>query len=452
MTLLATALAAACAAVRRSTPKLYWESEESLRGAAMSWAVSLFSGCGGCSAGLRLAGIPVTLAAELDDDACSSYAINLGEKNVWNVDLSAVTPSDLMNRVGASVGEIPLLSGGPPCQGFSSAGAKNWSDKRNTLLRNFVDLVVGVRPVWFVMENVEGLLTSNDGFFITEAITRLLSAGYWVRAKKVYMEGYGLPQRRKRVIVVGNRERCEFHFPTETHSEMDPTSLFTAPPQLSILDAIGDLPEAVEGGEVTYDRPAATEYQRAMRRTDGMPVTLHMTKKVNELTAKRISHLRQGETMKHLPQELQHPSFTRRAYRRVMDGTPTEKRGGAPSGLKRMIGSDPALTMTSASPSEFVHPTVDRLLTLRECARLQSFPDSFAFTGSWASVATQIGNAIPPLFMKVLAEQILASASWKGKERTKGRWLGIEATKASAMSPALERTLAGLREKTSAYV
>jgi DNA (cytosine-5)-methyltransferase 1 len=325
-------------------------------------------------------------------------------------------------------------------------------DERNALLKQFVDLIIGVRPVWFVMENVEGLLTSNDGYYLTEAVTRFLAAGYWVRAKKVYMERYGLPQRRKRVVVIGNREECNFTFPDETHGEVDPSALFAPAPQLSILGAIGDLPEAIEAGDVVYDRPPTTDFQRAMRRTDGEPVSLHTAKRVNEMTAARIRRLGQGETMKHLPQELQHPSFARRAFRRVMDGTPTEKRGGAPSGLKRMIAGAPSLTITSASPTEFVHPTQDRLLTLRECARIQTFPDWFTFSGSWSSVATQIGNAIPPAFMALLARHIAGMATWKGKEGTTGKWLGIDATKANGMSPALERTLAELRERTSGYL
>jgi DNA (cytosine-5)-methyltransferase 1 len=291
-------------------------------------AVSLFSGCGGCSLGLHQAGYAISLAAELDDDACRTYSENLEADRLWQTDLAQVTAEDLLRRIGARVGDVPLMAGGPPCQGFSSAGAKNWTDTRNVLLKKYIDLVIGVRPVWFVMENVEGLLTSNDGYFITEAVTQLLQAGYWVRAKKVYMEKHGLAQRRKRVIVVGNRENCAFNFPDESHGEVFNGALFSPIPQLSILDAIGDMPVAVESGEVFITNPPVNDYQRQMRGMDGKPVSLHTAKRVNETAAKRISHLGQGKTMKDLPEELQHPSFTRRAYRRVMDGTPTEKRGG----------------------------------------------------------------------------------------------------------------------------
>ena len=394
----------------------------------------------------------MSLAAEIDDDACRTYSENLEAGPLWQTDLAGVTAVDLLRRIGAGVGDIPLMAGGPPCQGFSSAGAKDWTDTRNALLKKYVDLVIAVRPVWFVMENVEGLLTSNDGYFITEAVTQLLKAGYWVRAKKVYMEKYGLPQRRKRVIVVGNRECCAFNFPEEMFGEVVGGALFGPTPQLSILDAIGDMPNAVEAGGVSFTTSPVTDYQRQMRRTDDKQVSLHTTKRANETTAKRIRHLGQGKAMKDLPEELQHVSFTRRAYRRVMDGTPTEKRGGAPSGLKRLTGAEPSLTITSASATEFVHPIEDRLLTHRECARIQAFPDWFTFSGSWSSVATQIGNAVPPAFMKLLAEHIAAVASWKGKDKTTGKWLGIDATKSAGVSPALAKTLSELQEKTRAYV
>lgn len=419
----------------------------------MVQAVSLFSGCGGCSLGLTQAGYSISLAAERDADACQTYRANCGDGALWQTDLQFVTPDDVLHRMRVGVGTVPLLVGGPPCQGFSSAGARDWSDARNRLLKKYVDLVVGIRPVWFVMENVEGLLTANDGFFFTEAVGQLLAAGYWVRAKKVYMERYGLPQRRKRVFVVGNLERCLFDFPAESHASDGSESLFAVgTPVLSVLDAIADLAATPASDPARLAAQPSHLFQRELRPVGEGPVTQHVVKRVNARTADRIRRLRPGMTMKDLPTELQHASFSRRAFRRVMDGTPTERRGGAPSGLKRLIGTDPCLTITSASPNEFVHPTEDRLLTLRECARIQGFPDVFTFAGSWSSVATQIGNAIPPPFMRILAGHIAGLADWKAKPHTAGRWLGIEATKSSGMSPALAKMLAVLQERTDAYV
>ena len=411
-------------------------------------AISLFSGCGGCSLGLKQAGFEIRLAADIDEDACKTYSLNLGEE-ITCLDLSEVKPEELYRR--SRLNKLDLIVAGPPCQGFSSAGAKDWADPRNTLLRNFVEIAIELKPTWFVMENVEGLLTSGEGYYFIEAITRFLEAGYWVRAKKVYMEQHGIPQKRKRVFIVGNLEQCQFYFPPPVYRAPGQLSLFEQSPQLSLLDAIGDLPEASDSPIVVYDKQPQCDYQARLRRTDGKPVLHHQNKPVNPLTQQRINSLAPGETMKDLPVNLQHPSYRRRALRRVMDGTPTEKRGGAPNGLKRLSASQPSLTITSAATREFIHYRENRLLTLRECARIQSFPDWYEFRGSYTSIATQIGNAIPPLFMKVLATHIIKLATWQPQINSRGQLLGVDATKSSGKSPKLARMLAELKKKTASY-
>ena len=413
--------------------------------------ISLFSGCGGCSLGLRQAGINVDLAADMDLDTCSTYTANLGQGTVWCTDLSKIQAIDLLERSNLKRDDISLIVGGPPCQGFSSAGAKDWQDPRNVLIRNFVDTVTSLKPTWFIMENVEGLLTANDGVFLIEAVTQFLEAGYWVRTQKIYMERYGIPQRRKRVFIIGNLEHCEFDFPEPTHFAQ-PTLFSTEQPLfINILEAIDDLPSASDINNIVYNKTSGNDYQMRMRRIDGQPILHHQLKELSKTDQSRIALLKQGSTMKHLPKELQHPSFTRRSYRRVMDGTPTENRGGAPSGLKRLIASEPSLTITSGSPSEFIHPLENRPLTLRECARIQSFPDWYEFKGSPTSIATQIGNAIPPFFMEILVRHIENLATWHRVEDSKGRWLGIDATKSNGKSPILIKVLNELKEKTDAF-
>jgi DNA (cytosine-5)-methyltransferase 1 len=144
---------------------------------------------------------------------------------------------------------------------------------------------------------------------------------------------------------------------------------------------------------------------------------------------------------------LQHESFRRRAFRRVMDGTPVERRGGAPSGLKRLYADEPSLTITSAATREFVHPTEDRLLTLRECARLQTFPDSFVFAGSAASRIQQIGNAIPPILARTVAHHIANTYGFQAPyEAAAHPKLRFRLTRSGGMSPALARTESVLNE------
>ncbi len=253
--------------------------------------LSLFSGCGGCSLGLRQAGLRVNLAIDIDKDACNTYEANLGQNTTWCNDLSKITPHELLERSGLRRENVDLLVGGPPCQGFSSAGAKDWTDPRTILIRNFVEIVVTLRPTWFIMENVEGLLTANNGIFLIGAIMQFLEAGYWLRAKKIYMERYGLPQRRKRVFIIGNLERCEFNFPEPTHFEQQTLFNSEQPPFLNILDAIGDLPPATNIGEVFYDKEPENYYQNRLRRTDDRPILHHQIKGLNGPVQQRIALL-----------------------------------------------------------------------------------------------------------------------------------------------------------------
>jgi DNA (cytosine-5)-methyltransferase 1 len=414
-------------------------------------AVSLFSGCGGCSLGLKQAGFLVKLAVDTDRKACETYAKNISGDPIWSVDLFQVKPEQLLERSRLSTSELNLIVGGPPCQGFSSAGTKDWADPRNRLLKKFVEIIINLKPTWFIMENVEGLLTSKEGFYLISAIAQFLEAGYWVRAEKIYMERYGLPQKRKRIFIVGNLEECYFEFPPSFCDPSQQLSLFAQQPHCSISDAIGDLPNPSDSGVFFYKKSAQCDYQAHLRQAENQPILHHQIKSVNAITQERINRLIPGGTMKDLPSHLQHESYQKRALRRVRDGMPTEKRGGAPNGLKRLLSDRPSLTITSASPNEFVHPWQNRLLTLRECARIQSFPDWYEFQGSWSSIASQIGNAIPPLFMNLLASHIKKIATWQPQPNSYGRWLGINATKSSGKSPKLLKMLTEIEKITKSY-
>jgi DNA (cytosine-5)-methyltransferase 1 len=291
------------------------------------------------------------------------------------------------------------------------------------------------------------LLTAQKSRYITEAARRFIEAGYTIRIHKLYYHWYGLPQKRKRVFIVGNSGGINFEFPTPTHHGI---SANDSP--LTIMDAISDLPKPVnnESELLEYAAPPRNKYQKSMRDAG---ISEHHHGNTSEILEKRIDHLEPGQSMQDLPTHLQHDSFDRRSRRRVKDGTPTEKRGGAPSGLKRLRPDEPSLTITGGSNSEFIHPLQDRFLTLRECIRIQSFPDWFEFHGSKTSKQQQIGNAIPPLiaeklanhFKKILYENIDAPYG-----ETDGLLLGFYLTKANSRSPALDRIynkLTALRNK-----
>ena len=408
----------------------------------MGWStLSLFAGAGGCSLGFERAGFDVRLGIDVDEDAVSTYRRNFPETEISNKDLSDTNADWLLDRLGVEPGELDFLIGGPPCQGFSSAGNGFWDDPRNQLLKQYIRLLEKLRPKWFLMENVEGLLTAQTSRYIIEATRKLVEAGYTVRIHKLYSHWYGLPQKRKRVFIVGNSGGVNFEFPDPTHHGINAT---TAP--RTIMDAISDLPEPATGEskQLDYETAPENDYQKSLR---GEAIMDHCRRDVSGILKKRMEHLEPGQSMQDLPEELQHDSFDRRSSRRVQDGTPTEKRGGAPSGLKRLEPDEPSLTITGGCHSEFFHPRQNRFLTLRECARIQSFPDWFEFTGSKTSKQQQIGNAIPPLVAEKLARhfgRILETNTDAPYGDAEGKLLGFYMTKANSRSPALDRTYEGL--------
>lgn len=402
-------------------------------------AISLFAGAGGCSLGFRQAGYDVRFATDIDADAVESYRRNFPGTVCEAADIRELSAESVLQRLALDPGELDMLLGGPPCQGFSSAGVKAGDDPRNSLLGHYVRLIERIRPKWFVMENVEGLLTNGGGLHVRDTVAAFLEAGYSLNLEKVYAQGYGIPQRRKRVFIAGNRLGRDFVFP-------EPVTRFSGSifrkGEVTFAAAVSDLPSAAKapGERLAFREPPRNELQ-AYLRGEARAVTDHYSVALSDVQLERVRNLRPGQTMKDLPAHLQHESFRRRAFRRVMDGTPVEKRGGAPSGLKRLIADEPSLTITSAATREFVHPTEDRLLTLRECARLQTFPDWFEFAGSAASRIQQIGNAIPPLLARTIAERIARKYGFDAQYNGNGRpSLRFCLTRSEGMSPALAST------------
>lgn len=411
----------------------------------MEQIVALFAGAGGLSSGFASAGLKPKVAVELDADACATYERNLGVAPLQMDVSDSATIAAILASVGSD--SVSAVIGGPPCQGFSTAGGRWADDPRNQLIFSYFAIVDALQPRWFLFENVEGLLTSGGGLAIVNLVRSFLERGYSVRLQKVNFASLGLPQTRKRVILVGNRIGAGFDFPTATHSfnSGKHKSAGLLPRSPSLNEALMGLGSALK--DATARVPYAFElpdslYDEVMR--DGMSdVSMHYWS-ATVADQERFVHLRSGQTMKDLPEHLWHSSFKRRAFRRVIDGTPTERRGGAPSGLKRLNGHLNALTVTSAATREFIHPTEDRPLTLREAARLQSFRDSFEFEGSSISKARQIGNAFPPMCAEHFAKHLLSIDGQFGSDRSNGReparLIDFVLTDSNGMSPALRAT------------
>lgn len=416
--------------------------------------ISLFAGAGGLSRGFADAGLRPTLAAELDADAVATYRANVSD-SVIQVDIGSHAESIVRqaNAISGNKGIFAVI-GGPPCQGFSTAGARNHEDLRNRLVFSYLDIVSRLRPSWFLFENVEGILTSGGGDAVVGLAEMFAKFGYSILIEKINFAQWGVPQARKRVLIIGNRHGIGFALPPATHAfEGKKHRAQTGMSSITLGQAISGLPAATA---LSHLMPVAyasdvpfNDYDARMRTCPPGP-RAHTV--VNfERDAERIRLLKQGQSLRNLPEELWPESFRSRAFRRVADGMPTEKRGGAPAGIRRLDASHASLTITSFSPRELIHPDHDRPLSLRECARLQSFPDSHDFQGGFQSIATQIGNAFPPLAASVLAKWMQSvdgaagGAVGSNSKNISPGLIGYHLTDAGGMSPALQKTDARLR-------
>ena len=384
-------------------------------------SIDLFAGAGGLTLGLQWAGFETLAAYDNWSPAIATLERNFCGAKVSFDDIRELTAADVL---ALTDGVTPfLVAGGPPCQGFTSAGARRASDHRNTLVGEFSRMVAELQPKWFLFENVEGFLSMSGGSFVVDLLDGVLDAGYQVRLRKVNVANYGVPQLRKRVIAVGT-SGADPGFPDPSHHAYGAPGAETActaglPNAPTVSDALEQLDEP------TYAARNET-------------IQGHVAPRISESDSRRFRLLQQGQTMRDLPTGLQHHSYSRRANRRVADGMPTERRGGAPAGIRRLRADEPSKAITSAAPREFLHPLEDRCLTLRECARLQGFPDSFEFVGNRSDQATLIGNAIPPSFGVVLGEWIAArSSSLSIDTDNSSRLLEFHVGNGTGMSPAL---------------
>lgn len=371
--------------------------------------VDLFCGAGGLSVGMQKAGFRPIYAADIWGAAVATHRLNLGEHVVE----TGLDPD--MDLPHADV-----YAGGPPCQGFSSAGRRVADDNRNTLVGVFASLIAKHRPKAFFFENVEGFLTTGTGRFIVELLDPLIQAGYCIHMKKVNAADFGVPQHRKRTVAIGGLG-WDPGFPAPTHASFGAPGtgrrLSSLPLTPTVSAAFADLPPAASG------KP-------------GRPHD-HVAAKLQGIDLQRAAFLGPGDRMRDLPAELQHISYRQRAHRRVSDGTASAKRGGAPAGIRRLRGDEPSKAITGAALRDFLHPNENRRLTIRECARLQTFPDSFVFTGSVGDRIQQIGNSVPVGLAETIGRHLRSGLARATQHSQPGRLCSFEPSASSGMSPRL---------------
>ncbi|MEX0804131.1 MAG: DNA cytosine methyltransferase [Candidatus Binatia bacterium] len=384
--------------------------------------VDLFSGCGGLSLGFERAGLEIISAYDSWKPAVETYGTNFRH----TAHLSELTDD-------SKFPQSAVIIGGPPCQGFSSAGRRQADDDRNTLVRVFSRLIARHRPSAFVFENVEGFLTHADGRFVFDLLEPLITAGYRIHLRKVNAAHFGVPQHRKRVLAIGGLG-WDPNFPEHTHSALGAPGARLGnghhlPFTPTLAEALNDLPPP---------KITCNEEQDPFD---------HTYTPFNEPDRKRAHLLKPGERMRDLPENLWHESYRRRAFRRVMDGTPTERRGGAPAGLRRLSCDEPSKAITGGALRDFVHPTQDRHLTVRECARLQTFPDAFLFVGSQSEKIQMIGNAVPVRLAQRIAETLKEDLKLAQPTKSEGALLSFVPTLSEGMSPILQTVCDDVRKR-----
>lgn len=330
--------------------------------------IDSFCGAGGLSLGFKNAGFEIIYSHDIDQKSVQTYRYNLGDHAFVN-DMYAVTKKSLSEGLKEKIENVDVIIGGPPCQGFSVQRRGSDTDSRNNLVPEFIRFVLEVRPRFFVMENVGGLLSKRGKPFISDLRRRCEKEGYFLHIEKLNAFDYGVPQIRKRVFLVGELlDGClaEFVFPSP--NKIRNTSA-------TVREAIEDL----------------------MNKNSEM-VSNHIGDRLTPINLERIRSLREGQGRDSLPDKLQLKCHTNNRSHRHLDV------------YGRMFWDEPSSTITarfdSFSRGRFGHPELDRTITLREGARLQSFPDSFKFFGTKVEVARQIGNAVPPLLALSLAEEI----------------------------------------------
>jgi DNA (cytosine-5)-methyltransferase 1 len=295
-----------------------------------------------------------------------------------------------------------VLLGGPPCQAFSVYNhQRGFHDERSGLFREYLRVVEELRPKVIVMENVTGMKDLGNGRAIREIHQRLGKLGYQVEHRTLKSEEYGVPQERRRIFFVGTRLNGLIQWPEITHGSG--TELFDAVRDLfvTVADAISDLPllKSGEGRDEVrpYTRQPRSDYQRAMRR-NSPGVTNHAAPRLAQINMERMKHIPPGGSWRDLPWNLL-PAGMKRARR--SDHT---KRYGRlhPKGLACTI-----LTKCDPHWGAYFHPDQDRAISVREAARLQSFPDRFQFIGPRGEQYRQVGNAVPPLLARAVARSVL---------------------------------------------
>lgn len=354
-------------------------------------AVELFSGAGGLSIGLEKAGFQIILANEIEQDFATTFQLNHPNTKMICEDIHHIDFQEELRKLAVS--NIDLVSGGPPCQGFSTVGSKNEKDPRNSLFYEYLRAVKEINPKYVIFENVSGFTTMYAGTAHKALISELDTLGYRTQSSVLEASDFGLPQIRKRTIIIAwKKELDNVNLPMPTHHKCE--NIFNIPQKITLMEAISDLPKLnANDTKDYYQHEPLNSYQITLRNNTKI-LTEHNSSNYGEKMLEILSLIPKGGTVNNLPDRLRPKKYFSNTYARLIPNQP------APT-ITRNFGTP--------SSSRCVHPYQNRALSTREGARLQGFPDHYIFYGCKTAKNLQIGNAVPPIFGEVIAKEIIKS-------------------------------------------
>lgn len=344
--------------------------------------MDLFAGVGGLSFGFS--GLPefhIIAANEIEKDIATAYTLNHPDVKMFNCDINDLT-ADLLSEV---LGDrrIDIVVGGPPCQSYSTLGKRQLDDRAN-LFMQYKRILLILNPKAFVFENVVGILSMDKGRLFKQINKEFEEIGYTLKYKVLDAVDYGVPQHRERVILVGFRGENGYEYPLPTHGP-------GLKPYITLRQAIGDLPMLKSGESGTeYAREADNEFLQFVR-AHSQELTEHIAPKNGAHLIRIMETLQDGQSKEDLPEEIRPKSGYGNTYAKLWWDRPST-----------------TITRNFACPSSSrcIHPRDSRAMTIREGARLQSFPDDYQFYGSDGMKRLEIGNAVPPLLSVAIAKQM----------------------------------------------
>lgn len=316
-----------------------WQQHLAPRAADAPTVISTFAGCGGSSLGYSMAGFRELLAVEWDDNAVATFKLNFPDVPVCHGDIAKLSVEQVLKQTGLQPGQLDVFDGSPPCQGFSTAGKRDFGDDRNQLFREYVRLLRGLQPKVFVMENVSGMVKGKMKLIFAEILRELKASGYKVSARLLNAMYFNVPQSRERMIFVGVREDLGIE-PSHPKAESAPITLMLS---LSNVDVAGQMP------------PVASLLKKS-----------------------RWMQTKQGGN------HHERFSLSRLAWNKV----------------------SPTIQKTATGSTGLMHPDEPRELTVGELKRIGSYPSDFVFGGKWEDALARIGNSVPPLMMRSVANHI----------------------------------------------